>query len=429
MRMRLTIPATAATLYPCNNNPFQLLIQNMRRIACLTVFTLLFGGFFNAAAANEVAVSEDVQKAINRITELRGQHTLTPEHTVRTITFADGRDLDPDAFDLFAEQSDLETLSIANYRELSDADVAKLVGLEKLRTLALTNGSITDAAVRTIAEAFPELISLNLASNSRLTDAAAREIAKLRELQVLNLLFCDFSEFGMVHISRLPKLRVLDIRGNMKIGNGGLRTLANLPALRNLQHRSPAVTDEGIRSLAAAKTMTDLLIQDFSITGQSGLYIRQMEALTNLQIFRCENFDSSGVLALGGLKLNRLTLRGLPVDDSAMAVFAELTTLRRLFLNELHSVSDAGLANLVHLQDLEILDIWESPITDRTLEVIASLPALKTLMLRTTEVTDEGLELLLTMPSLEEVTLRDNVHVTPEMIQQLRDAEKFSVRN
>ena len=399
----------------------------MRPITFITALTLLLGGVVNTVTANEGTVSESVQKVIDRIKKLNGQYTLTPENTLRTITFTDGSDLDSGAFEMFAQQGDLESLQVLNYRELTDADVASLAGLKKLRTLALTNSGISDAAVKTIVEAFPNLTSLNLASNSRLTDAAAREIGTLQDLEVLNLLFCDFGDFGMMHLSKLQKLRVLDIRGNFKIGNGGLRTLATLPALRNLQHRSPAVMDDGIRNLSEAKTLTDLLIQDFAITGQSGQYIRQMERLTNLQIIRCENFDSSGVLELKGLKLNRLTLRGLSVDDSAMEVFSELTTLRRLYLYELTSVSDAGMAKLAHLQSLDTLEIWDVPVTDKTMEVIVKLPALKTLILRATKITDAGVELLLTMSSLESVTFADNPQITPAAIQKLQEAKKFTV--
>jgi Leucine-rich repeat (LRR) protein len=296
-----------------------------------------------------------------------------------------------------------------------------------LKTLSLTNGSITDAAIKTIAEAFPNLVNLDISSNSRLTDASLREVAKLRQLETLGLLFCDFSEFGILNLSTLPKLRALDIRANVRIGDSGMDVLAMLPALRSLKHRSSAVSDGGLRALAAAEMLDNLEIQDFSITGQSGEYIRKMEKLTGLIIFRCENFDSEGVLALKGLKLNRLTLRGLPVDDSAMEVFQELTTLKRLYLQELPSVSDDGLVNIAALKDLEILDIWELPITDKTMEAIAKLGSLKTLMLRNTGVTDAGLEALLTMPELKSVTLEGNAGVTPAMIQKLREANKFTV--
>ena len=375
----------------------------------------------------DATLPKDVQEASDQIKKLNGQCELTLENTIKSIRFTNGNALNAEMFDLFAKQTDLESLQIANYRELSDATVAKLVGLKKLKTLSLTNGSITDAAIKTIAEAFPNLVNLDISSNSRLTDASLREVAKLKQLETLGLLFCDFSEFGILTLSTLPKLRALDIRANMRIGNSGMDALAMLPALRSLKHRSPVVSDGGIRALTAAERLDNLEIQDFSITGQSGEYIRQMEKLTGLIIFRCENFDSEGVLALKGLKLNRLTLRGLPIDDSAMEVFQELTALKRLYLQELPSISDAGMNNVAVLKDLEILDIWELPITDKTMEAIAKLGSLKTLMLRSTNVTDAGLEVLLAMPELKSVTLESNAGVTPAMVQKLREANKFTV--
>ncbi|MCL2005695.1 MAG: hypothetical protein FWG73_05970 [Planctomycetaceae bacterium] len=381
----------------------------------------------NPATADGPALSPEVQNAIEQITAFNGQYTLTPENTIRTIVFTNGSGLNPEMFDLFARQSDLDTLQIRDYRDLTDETVAKLAGLNKMRVLALTNSRITDATVRMIAESFPNLVDLDIASNTSLTDAAMREIAKLQNLERLSLLFCDFSEFAMQHLIALPRLRALDIRGNMMIGDGGMDALAMMPALRSIRHRSLTVSDRGIRSLIDARALDNLEIQDMQITGQSGQHIRQMERLTSLIIFRCENFDSAGVLALGGLKLNRLTLRGLPINDSAMEVFKELPTVRRLYLQELSSVTDTGMANIANLKELEILDIWEVLITDRSMEVIGKLENLKTLMLRGTNVTDAGLEVLLSMPSLESVTLTDNSSVTSAMIQRLRDAEKFEV--
>ena len=399
----------------------------MRPTFFLSALLLLFIGTLHTTAAEEAVISPEVQKAIDRIKVLNGTYTLTPENTIRTITFANGGELTPDAFDLFAQQEDLVLLHVANYRTLNDATVAKLTGLKKLRTLRLTNGGITDASIKLIAESFPDLAELDVTQQALLTDAATREIAKLKQLEVLVLLFCDFSEFGILNLIDLPKLRALDIRGNFTIGDGGMDALTLLPALRSLKHRSPAVSDEGIRSLIDAKALDNLEIQDMQISGRSGEHIRKMERLTSLIIFRCPNFDSAGVRALGGLKLNRLTLRDLSITDSAMEVFGELPTLRRLYLNELAAVTDTGIANLAHLKDLEILDIWQIPITDKSVEVIAKLENLKTLMLRGTRITDAGVELLLTMPKLETVTLTDNPSVTPAMIQKLRDAEKFVV--
>jgi ribosomal protein L15 len=397
----------------------------MRHLFVLSALVLFLVCAFTTTTC-EGAVSADVQAAIDKIKALGGQCTF-PGDTIKTITFTNGSDLNAEIFDLFAKQSDLESLQITDYRDLNDVDVAKLTGLKNLKTLVLTNSRITDAALKTIAEAFPDLVSLDVAYSTQLTNAATREIAKLQQLETLNVRYCDFSDFGMMNIAKLPKLKILDIRANMQVGDGGLGTLAKLPALRNLKHRGTSVTDAGMQSLVAAKTLDTLEIQDFAITGQSGQYIRQMEKLTSLIIFRCESFDSSGVLALEGLKLHRLTLRGLPIDNEAMKVFSGLPTLKRLYLNELSSISDAGIRNLESLKDLELLEIWESPITDESLGTIAKLASLKTLIIRVTDITDAGLEKLLAMPKLESVTLADNPRVTPGAIQKLRAAGKFKV--
>ena len=396
----------------------------MQRVFFIAALALLLIGI-NAVTANETAVPSEVQTAVDRIKELNGQFTLTPKNTIGTITFANGSQLTPEAFDLFAQQADLALLSVADYRGLNDAIVAKLAGLKNLRRLRLTNSGITDAAVKMIAESFPDLVELDISRNSLLTDAATVEMAKLEKLEILGLLFCDFSEFGILNIVDLPRLRALDIRGNMKIGDGGMDALTLLPALRSLKHRSPTVSNAGIRSLSQAEVLSDLEIWDMQITGQAGEHLRRMEKLTQLQICRCENFDSSGVLALGGLKLTRLTLRNLPIDDSAMEVFKEVPTIKLLFLQELSSITDAGMANLAHLKELERLEIVEVNIADKSLETISKSENLKILTLQATKVTDAGLELLLTMPKLERATLIDNTEVTPAMIQKLRDAKKF----
>jgi Leucine-rich repeat (LRR) protein len=398
----------------------------MRHIVIFSALTLFFGIALNAKAAD--AVPKDVQEVIDKIKELGGQSTLTPENTIKTIRFDNGSKLDAGMFDLFAKQPDLELLHVAEFRELNDAIVDKLTGLKKLKTLNLINGGISDVAIKTIAAAFPDLVGLDVSSNARLTDVATREIAKLKQLEILGLLFCNISDFGIMNIATLPKLRTLDIRGNMKIGDGGMKALAGIPTLRSLKHRNPEVSDEGIKAFIGAKALDNLEIQDFRITGQSGEYIRQMEKLVGLIIFRCENFDSQGVLALKGLKLERLTLRGLPIDDSAMEVFQGLPTIKRLYLHELPSVSDDGMLHIGHLKDLVILDVWDVPLTDQSVETIVTFANLRILSLRGTQMTDAGLEKLLTMPKLESVTLADNADVTPEMIKKLQDTKKFIVR-
>jgi Leucine-rich repeat (LRR) protein len=377
------------------------------------------------SATSPTPATPEAKDAAELVGKLKGKWTLTPAQTIKSIII-DSSDLNESAFDLFAKQSDLETLLIANFRELNDAMVAKLTGLKKLKSLRLKNSGITDGAVKTIVESFPALTSLDVSSNTLLTDASLKEIAKLKELTELTINYCNFSEFGMMDISTLPKLTTLDIRANMQVGNSGLNYLTTLPSLKSLKHLSPAVDDTGLESLSAVKGLETLEIQDFNITDRAGQFIKQFEKLTNLIVMRCQGFGSSGILELKGMKLNRLTLRGLPsINDDGMEVFRELTTLKRLYLNELASVSDAGILNLVYLKDLDTLDIWEIPITNQSLETISKLTNLKTLSIRSTQITDASVDLLLAMPKLENLTLKDNTNVTQSALNKLRDSKKF----
>ncbi len=350
---------------------------------------------------------------------------LTPAGTVKSVTL-DTSDLDAASFDLFAKQPDLEKLLISNYRELSDSMLEQLAPLKNLKSIRALNSSITDDGVRAIVRQFPNLRELDLSSNTLLTGEVMQEIAKLNDLETLTIRYCRFDDFSMLDIAKMPKLKSIDVRANMEVSNTGLGYLAELPMLSSFMHMSSAIDDHGLEALSVAKNMESLHMQDFAISNQAGEYLKRFEKLNNLVVFRCNNFGSEGVLALKGLPLNRLTLRGLPsLDDTGTAVFRDLPQLKRLYLQELPSVSDAGMMNLVGLKDLEVLDIWMIPLTDKSMETISKLTNLRELSIRTTNLTDAAVDQILALPKLQRLTFKDNAKVTEEGKKKLRDSKKF----
>ncbi|MFM8436368.1 MAG: hypothetical protein ACKOBP_13720 [Planctomycetia bacterium] len=338
------------------------------------------------------------------------------------IVVADGSQLTTADIAAIGRLPGLRKLQIHNCRTLDDAAVESLVRLEHLDTLALTNSSLTDAAVETIARAFPDLVDLDLSSNANLTSAALKWISGLQNLERLGLLQNRFNDLYTRRLAKLQALEVLDLRGNMEAGDMTLDVLGKLPKLRALKHRSTAVTDDGIERLAASRSLTALLLQDFAITDAAGPALARIGTLESLEVFRCQGFGSEGVRSLASLKnLGRLTLRDLPeVSDAGLAVLADLPALERLTLHELASVGDEGLRHLAAVKGLEVLDIWSLPkMTDATIDVIATLPALKELSLRETGVTDAGLAKLAALPALESLTFKDNGPLTPATREKL----------
>jgi Leucine-rich repeat (LRR) protein len=274
----------------------------------------------------------------------------------------------------------------------------------------LTNSAVTDAGVETLVQAFPNLIDLDLSSNTNLTGASLKQIAGLAKLERLTLLQNRFNDLNTRRFSKMPQLQSLDLRGNMEAGDMTLEVVGKLPHLTALKHRSTAVTDAGLQGLAESKTLESLLMQDFVITNESGPHLAKLSKLSSLEVFRCQGFGSEGVLALAGLPLTRLTLRDLPdVGDPALAVLAKLPRLKRLYLHELASLGDEGLRQLAAAKELEVLDIWSLPqMTDASVGVIAGLPNLKELSIRETGVTEASVGTIAAMPKLQSLTFKNN---------------------
>jgi Leucine-rich repeat (LRR) protein len=369
------------------------------------------------------AAPADVAAAKARIDAIKAGASCVTDAggTLTAITIPDGSSITADDIALFGRLGDLETLRILNCRGLTDDMVASLAGLTKLRSLALTNTAITDEAVETIVESFPDLVELDLSSNTGLTGAAMKSISSLASLERLDLVQTRFNDLHTRRLKKLENLRVLDLRGNMQAGDMTLKIIGELPSLAAFKHRSTIVSDDGLENLAASKTLRSLLAQDFLISSESGKHLAAIPTLESLEIFRCQGFGSEGVLALAPLdKLERLTLRDLPeVDDAALAVLAELPNLRRLYLHELPSVGDAGLAHLAAAKNLEVLDIWALPrMTDAAVEVIAALPNLKELSIRETGVSEASLARIAAMQALVSLTFK-NGDVAPTAAEKL----------
>jgi hypothetical protein len=375
------------------------------------------------ADANDVAAAIDRLKAL----ENNAKATIDANGKLVEIVIQDGSEVTALDLELFGRLKDLKKLQVFNCRDLNDAMVLQLVGLNKLEALALTNTVITDESVQTIAKAFPDLIDLDLSSNTNMTSSVMRVIATLTKLQRLTLIQNRFNDLSTRRLAKLEDLRTLDLRGNMEAGDMALEVIGNLPKLTALKHRSTAVTDHGLELLAKSQTLNSLLLQDFVITSESGNHLAKLNKLTSLEIFRCQGFGTEGVLALKGMKLNRLTLRDLPnIGDPALEVLAELPALKRLYIHEIASVGDEGFQNLAAAKSLEVLDLWSLPkMTDKTVDIIAALPNLKELSIRETGASEASVAKLLSMPKLQTLTFKNNGPLSDENVAKLK-AKKWA---
>jgi len=381
-----------------------------RLVPLLFAATVLLSTACRFAAAQPVAADAASAKARLDALGKEAKYKLDGEGRLAEIAIEDAAELTAEDVALFGRLGDLRSLRILNCRVLNDEMVDQLTSLKNLDTLALTNSALTDAGVEKIVQSFPNLVELDLSSNTNMTGAAMKQIASLAKLERLTLLQNRFNDLNTRRLSKMPELRAIDLRGNMEAGDMTLEVVGKLPQLTALKHRSTAVTDAGLEGLAKSETLESLLMQDFVITNDSGPHLAKLSKLTSLEVFRCQGFGTDGVLALAGLPLTRLTLRDLPdVGDPALAVLAKLPRLKRLYLHELASLGDEGLRQLAAAKNLEVLDIWSLPkMTDASIDVIAALPNLKELSIRETGVTEASVEKIAAMPKLQSLTFKNN---------------------
>lgn len=395
-------------------------LRSSRLLVMLVMLVMLGLPCGVATAQSAVAAAKQRLDSLGKT----AKYTIDAAGTITEITIQDGADLTGEDMAIFGRLADLKALKILNCRVLNDAMVDQLQGLKTLDTLALTNSALTDAGVKTIVDSFPNLVELDLSSNTNMTGSALKLIAGLEKLERLTLLQNRFNDLHTRRLSKMPGLRSLDLRGNMEAGDMTLKVAGKLPHLTALKHRSSAVTDEGLAGLAVSQTLESLLAQDFVITSASGQHLAKLPKLSSLEIFRCQGFGTEGVQALAGLPLTRLTLRDLPnISDPALEVLAKLPRLKRLYLHELASVGDEGLKQLAAAKELEVLDIWSLPqMTDATIDVIASLPNLKELSIRETGVTEASTAKIAEMPKLQTLTFKNNGPLSKE------NAARFTAR-
>jgi hypothetical protein len=197
------------------------------------------------------------------------------------------------------------TLASGN-RPLVPAAIRRAIGDEYFRELAhvslfvdIQKGSAT--APNDLAKPLDEVLELLRGQSTvktlhlggpTVTDQGLRSVAELHDLRELVIWWATaFSDDGIAHLSRLPRLRLLDISLST-LGDESLRHLAELPALEDLTLEGRKFTDRGLSYLAKAKQLRRLTLRmDESEITDAGL--ETLQGLTNLRHLHLQNTQFS----------------------------------------------------------------------------------------------------------------------------------------
>ncbi|MBQ18678.1 MAG: twin-arginine translocase subunit TatC [Planctomycetaceae bacterium] len=175
--------------------------------------------------------------------------------------------------------------------------------------------------------------------------------------------------------------------GSSQITDEGVKALQKLERLRQLDLSGTAVTSAGLKSLAA--NQPELTIE------RDALAVARLTDLAELGA-RCQLNSQH--------EPDSLAFSGPEFTDEHLSRLAEFKKLRMLDLRN-SSITDAGLAALVPLTNLQLLNLAGTKITNTGLETLARLKTLKTLLISSPEIDDGAMASITSHSGLEELNL------------------------
>jgi internalin A len=271
----------------------------------------------------------------------------------------------------------LATLPAFRWPSFEPVLIIKLPAPSEAFALDLSRTRVTDTGLKELA-GLKNLQILNLTLTD-VTDAGLKELAGLKNLQIVYLGFTKVTDAGMKELAGLKNLRTLDLTGNNSIFTGGTDT---------------GVTDAGLKELAGLKNLQNVYLHFTNVT-------------------------DAGLKELTGLKsLRTLDLSRTRVTDAGLKELAGFTNLQTLNLSST-AVTDVGMQELARLTSLQTLDLSDTKVTGAGLKELAALKSLSSLYLRGAQVTGAGLKEIAGLKSLKALDL-SNTKVTYAEVTQLR---------
>jgi hypothetical protein len=300
---------------------------------------------------------------------------------------------------------------------MNDAVMARIATMEHVTHISLGGSSeLTDDGLMQLAR-MPQLEYLNLSAypGDNMTDRGLEVLRHLPNLRTFEMTWQrGISDVGMANLRYCRKLENVDLMGS-PTGDGAIEALQGMEHLRSFQ-TGRLVTDAGLPMLhnfprlkswtqADGEKGSRLLIDGpFSDAGLAGL--AGLEGVFELDLFgHVSGITAEGFAHLAGLpNLLMLGADGDLSSDAAMRHIAAIPRLRRLRIQE-SAATDEGFEALSKSKSLE--SIWgrECPhFGSRGFIALSKMPALRGFGISCKNVDDAALATLPDFPSLRELT-------------------------
>jgi hypothetical protein len=251
--------------------------------------------------------------------------------------------------------------------------------------------------------------------DSNVKPSKMRALKDLPRLRALDILFSHFTDADLAFLDDLPDLKWIDVPTSL--GDEGLRHLAAMHKLEDLDLNSRPITDRGMIYLQGMENLESLSLTLTKITDKGLQCLSNLHNLKRLRLDRvC--ITNAGLAYLSNLEnLEDLDLQCeemgdtdlIPkgrITDAGLIHISRLNNLKELLLDG-HAIRGDGLVHLSRLTNLEQLRLNNTKVTDATLVYLADIHSLKELWLERTSITDGGMHHLVGMTNLKQLIVND----------------------
>jgi hypothetical protein len=284
---------------------------------------------------------------------------------------------------------------------IGDDLIVPITRLTGLRKLGLSSVGVSPGGLALLAE-LPQIEELSTPVG--LSDKGMAEIAKMQSMKRLHVARDTLTDAGLGSIGKLASLEVLDLYGNPRMTDDGLRALRDLRFLRHLRlGREGSFTDRGMEHVASLPSLKVLWLDTPNVTDEGLRWLARSRSLERLYVYWLDTITDRGIVYLKDMpRLRKLNVGHARLTDAGLANFAAIEYLDYLCLPG--GFTDTGishLANINHLKHLRVNCYSNSPLTDNALATAGKMHELRELHISGTGFTSEGIELLRKLDNLQ----------------------------
>jgi RNA polymerase sigma factor (sigma-70 family) len=311
--------------------------------------------------------------------------------------------LTDDVIERLTKSDQVTRLNLGGTKRLTDAGLLRLARMPQLQELDLSDypgGVITDAGLEVLRH-LPELRRLQMCWQSGITDAGVANLRGCDQLESVDLMGTPTGDGAIKALAGKRHLRYFKV--GRQVTDAGLQFLQQFPVFKQWQG--------GVEkyALLSPDAEPNHLLLDGPFTDQGLASLIGLDGLFGLSFFwHVTALTSAGLRSLAHLpRLGFLGYGGELCNDDAMRHIAAIPGLRML-MGQGAVASDEGFTALSRSQSIEYIWGRECPnLSGRGFAALAAMPALKGLAVSCKNVDDAALSALPRFPALRELMPMD----------------------